>query len=735
MPPEPESPQSGRWIPLLFAAAIFASAFLIFLVQPMVGKRILPWFGGAPAVWTLCLAFYQTTLFAGYAYAHCVIRYVPPAFQLPLHGLLLSAALFALPVLPSAAWAPAGGSEPSRAILTMLSFHVALPFLALAATGPLVQAWFARRFPNRSPYPLYAVSNTGSLLAMLSYPFLLEPRLPLSTTGQLWSVAFGATGIGVLACAHLSARGAAGEQRNLELPTDGIPKPPRLGAGRVTLWFLLSACTVTLLMGVTNELCLDVASVPFLWILPLSVYLISFILCFRSERSNRRVPYLLMTALPLFYPAIIDFLGHGEGGILAMADSIQGQIALLCLLLFGACMLLHGELHRLRPPARSLTTFYLCISGGGALGGIFVGLVAPRIFDDYNEFRLGLGLGCLLLLSARWHDSQGWLHRTAPRWRWAVAASVTAILLSQLGLGGVDRPDELLLQERTFFSVLRIYQYGEGEKEQRHLLSGTTLHGVQFPSSERRPTSYYGELTGIGLALAQREPNEPSAIGVVGLGIGTLAAYGRPGDRFRFYEIDPAVIRLARNTRYFSYLAHSLAELEIVEGDARVSLTSELERDGEARFDILIIDAFTSDAIPVHLLTREAFELYGKVIKAKGLLAVHASNRRLDLTPLVARLGESTGFAVAAVATSAVGQHLSAQSIWVFLSRDRSRILSLMQFANARRQQPGIPEDAIRLREFSAAEIANTPLWTDDYSDLFGAMEPIPILSNAEPES
>ena len=292
----------------------------------------------------------------------------------------------------------------------------------------------------------------------------------------------------------------------------------------------------------------------------------------------------------------------------------------------------------------------------------------------------------------------------------------------------------MLLQERTFFGVLRVQQVEEGEREQRHLVSGTTLHGVQFPASERRPTSYYGELTGIGLALAQRESNEASTIGVVGLGIGTLAAYGRPGDRFRFYEIDPAVIRIARDPRFFTYLAHSLAELEIVEGDARVSLASELERGGEARFDFLIIDAFTSDAIPMHLLTREAFELYGKVIQQEGLLAVHASNRRLNLTPLVARLGESTGFSVVAVGTSAMGRYLSAQSVWVFLSRDRSRIDSLMRFAKTSQRQLGLPEDAIRFREFSAAEIAGTPLWTDDYSDLFGALKPIPIRFNVDPE-
>ena len=733
MQPEPESPQPGRGGLLLFAGAVFASAFLIFLVQPMVGKRILPWFGGAPAVWTLCLAFYQTTLFAGYAYAHCLIRYVPPAFQLTLHGLLLAGALFALPVLPGQAWTPAGGAEPTGAILSMLAVHVALPFLALAATGPLVQAWFARRHPTRSPYPLYAVSNAGSLLAMLSYPFLLEPRLSLSTTGQLWSFAFAATGVAVLACARMAGRGGAGGQHEIVAPANAASEASPLGAERVALWFLLSACAVVLLMGVTNELCLDVASVPFLWILPLSVYLISFILCFRSDRRHRRVPYLLMAALPFLLPYAVPLLGGNDGRFFAAANSVQGQIASFCVMLFGACMILHGELHRLRPPARSLTTFYLCVSGGGALGGIFVGLVAPRIFDDYHEVRLGLALALLLLLSARRHDSQGWLHRTAPRWRWAVAVVGIAALFVQWGAQMSARPDFLLLQERTFFGVLRVQQFEEGLNEQRHLLNGSTLHGVQFPQTEQRPTTYYGELTGIGLAFSQRAPNAPSVVGVVGLGIGTLAAYGRPGDRFRFYEIDPAVIRIARDTAYFTYLANSRAELEVVEGDARISLASELAQGGGDRFDFLIIDAFSSDAIPVHLLTREAFELYRQVTKANGLIAVHTSNRRLDLSPLVIKLGANAGLSVVGIATDSLREHLSAQSLWLFLGRDRRRVLSVIRFAEHRRNQLQLPKNAIRSRAFSAVGLTGTPLWTDDYSDLFGVMLPIPFGFNPRP--
>jgi spermidine synthase len=724
VPPPKASLPHARWDPLLFASTIFASAFLIFLVQPMVAKRILPWFGGAPAVWSLCLAFYQTALFAGYAYAHLLIRWLRPALQPPVHGLVLATALLALPVLPGDARAPTGGSDPSGTILAILARHVALPFLALAATGPLVQSWFSRRHAGRSPYPLYAVSNAGSLLALLSYPFLIEPRLPLSVTGSLWSAAFVLTGIGVVACAGLAARASA------QLPDPGAAaasSSPPAGVARIALWVLLSACAVMLLCGVTNELCLDAAAVPFLWILPLSVYLVSFILRFRSERSRRRVPYLVLAAGLLFLPAIEGFLG-GDGRLTAMAATVQGQIVLWCLVLFAACMLLHGELHRLRPGAPRLTLYYLCISGGGALGGIYVGLFAPRLFDDYLEVPLGLSLGCLLLVASRWYDSQGWLHGGAPRWRWATA--MTATLAAGWGFwsGAFAQDEETVLLKRTFFGLLRVQQLGSGEGLQRQLLHGTTLHGVQLSLREQSPSLYFGELTGIGLALTQREAGRPSTVGVVGLGIGTLAAYARPGDRFRFYEIDPGVIGIARNPDYFTYLANSRAELEIVEGDARISLASELGKEGGGRFDFLIIDAFNSDAIPVHLVTREAFDLYRKSLREGGVLAVHVSNRHFDLSPLIARLGEGIGFSNTSIETTdQLTPYLSAESFWMFLSSDAGRLSSLRRLALLRRSQLRLPHDAIRVHVFSSAETTDVRPWTDDYSDLFGALRPISL--------
>jgi len=712
-----------RILLLLFAGTSFASACLIFVVQPMVGKRILPWFGGVPAVWMLCLAFYQTALFAGYAWAHWLVRGVQSGRQLALHALLFMGAALALPVLPGEAWKPQGAVEPSGAILAMLAVNVAPAFLVLAATGPLLQAWFARCQPERSPYPLYAVSNLGSLLALLGYPFLLESRLSLSTSGRLWSAAFVVTGLAVLACGALARRA---RPLDWEAPADGGGTPP-LRQAPAALWLLLAACAVVLLMGVTNELCLDVASVPFLWILPLATYLTTFILCFGSRRSPRRVISVSLTLLVLGVQFLARRASEGEGSLAAVAESIQVQILLHCLFLFGACMVLHGELHRLRPAPSRLTTFYMCVSGGGALGGLFVGIVAPIVFDDYLELPIGVGLGCLLLLAACWYDDQGWLRRHAPRWHWALAGALTGIVLVNLATGALGRLENVLHQERGFFGVLRVRQVGERANTQRQLFNGTTLHGLQLVGGAQRPTSYYGVLTGIGLALTQRRPEVPSRIGVVGLGIGTLAAYGRRGDRLRFYEIDPAVVRLASDPAYFTFLARSAAEIEIVEGDGRIALEGERDASSPSRFGLLVVDAFSSDAIPVHLLTREALAVYLGVLDPEGLLAVHSSNRHFELEPVLGQLARDAGLRVLVIENDPLPRRLSARATWVFLSRSGNRLRALATFAEQRSRALGLDRQAIRTRVPTPRGLAESPVWTDDYIDLLGAMRPLPV--------
>jgi spermidine synthase len=710
----------GVFLPgvLLFVATTFASAFLIFLVQPLVAKRILPWFGGVPAVWSLCLAFYQTTLFAGYAYAYLLIARARPRAQLIVHSVAVAAAVLALPVLPGDAWRPDGHADPSAAILVMLLANVALPFFVLAATGPLVAVWFSRRYPARSPYPLYAVSNLGSLVALLAYPFALEPRLALSTTGQTWSVAFAVTGAAVIACAALSAR------LNPAVAAAAADTTSRARPGRVALWVLLSGCAVVLLMGITNHLCLDVASVPFLWIVPLAIYLATLIVCFGAPRVYRRIPFVLLAVLAFCADLILPRLGLAMAVRNALGGAVTYQIVQYGLFLLGACMVLHGELYRLRPPARSLTAYYLCTSGGGALGGLFVGLVAPRVFDGFYELQVGLALACLLFLAACYDDVRGFLARGAPTWRWAIVVPAVAMALGYAGMQTFRTPRYVLHQERSFFGVLRVELQRSADSQARALLHGSTQHGVQVVGNETKPTSYYGIHTGIGIALARLEQSPPVRIGVVGLGTGTLASYGRAGDQIQFFEIDPAVIRLSRDSGFFTFLEQSAADVAVVLGDGRISLAREREQNAP-RFDYLIVDAYSSDAVPLHLLTREALALYLDSLEPDGLLAIHTSSRHFDLLPVLSRLAEEAQLHFASLDSTAAPKFFSGASTWVFFARDAAPIDALAHAAEQRRRVLGLDGTARpAVRRATREEIDRAPLWTDDYSDLYRALTP-----------
>jgi SAM-dependent methyltransferase len=707
----------------LFVATTFASAFLIFLVQPLVAKRILPWFGGVPAVWSLCLAFYQTTLFAGYAYAYLLIARASPRQQLALHAGVVALAVLALPVLPGDAWQPEGSGDPSARILAMLLANVGLPFFALAATGPLVAAWFSRRYPARSPYPLYAVSNLGSLIALLAYPFALEPRLPLSATGQFWSGAFAATGGAVIACAFLARREVVASVTG---PADANVGPEQTPV-HTALWVLLSACAVMLLMGITNHLCLDVASVPFLWILPLALYLASLIVCFGAPRVYRRIPFALLAMFCYFAGPILMFLGASNAVVAAFGGKLPFEVTRYGMLLFAACMVLHGELYRLRPPARSLTAFYLCTSGGGALGGLAVGLVAPRVFNGFYEFPIGLALAAALLLVAWRRDPAGWLARGAPRWRLGAVLAVAGAAMVALGWQTFARPENLLHQERSFFGVLRVHEILGSRWRTRILVHGTTLHGLQIEGHENTPTAYFGPRTGIEAAMSLREPDVPVDIGVVGLGAGTLAAYGRAGDRFRFFEIDPAVIRIARDAGYFRFLARSAAQVEIVEGDGRIALARERARNAP-RFDYLIIDAYSGDAVPVHLLTREAIALYADAIRPDGYLVFHVSARYLDLVPIIFQLADDAQLFAVSLENGRFPRLLTNPAIWVFVSRSEARIRAI-----AEAPEPG--GTALRRTVVwpTRERIASAPLWTDDYSNLLRVLRRQPTSYDGPP--
>jgi spermidine synthase len=708
-----------RWSVVLFGATAFASAFLIFLVEPLVAKRVLPWFGGAPAAWSVCLAFYQVMLFAGYGYANLLIARANAGNQLAIHALAVSAAIIALPVLPAEAWRPEETGDPSAAILALLLANVALPFLVLAATGPLVAVWFARRHPTRSPYALYAASNFGSLGALLAYPFGLEPRLAVSATSRLWSGAFVATGAAILACAGLAwrtrpAAAAAHEMAEAIDPRDRRP-------GRVALWIALAACAVVILMAVTNELCLDIASVPLLWIAPLAIYLFTLILCFGMPRSYRRTPYVVLALLAFTAPTLADRLGV----VAALFEATSGELlfvsALYGGLLFATCMLLHGELYRLRPPARSLPWFYLCVAGGGAAGGLAVGLGAPRVFDWFFELPLGLALCLVLFLVACRDDPRGWLGRGAPRWRIGLAVAVAGYGVAAVGSDLLDQPSSVLRHERSFFGVLSVQQRDSDQGPLRVLMHGSTVHGSQLEHAQDQPTSYYSVHTGIGLALSNREPGVPARIGVIGLGAGTLAAYGHAGDHMVFFEIDPADIRLARDGRYFTYLAHSAADISIVEGDGRISLLR-YRAHNLPRFDYLIVDAFTGDVVPVHLLTREALALYLDALDPGGLLAIHISSRYFDLMPVVSRLAADARLHAVNLISVELEAQASGASSWVLLARDERRVRSLADAAEDDTRRLGVRGALPPIQFPSAAMIARATLWTDDYSDLLGAL-------------
>lgn len=691
----------------LFAAAVFAAAFLIFGIQPLVAKRILPWFGGSPAVWMICLAFYQTTLFIGYVYAHVLIRFASPWLQFGIHAGLLALAAASLPVLPDGAWKPSGQESPSWHIVSMLLANVAVPFASLAATGPLVQAWFARRHTARSPYPLYAVSNLGSLLALVAFPFWIEPNLPVTTAGAIWSWAFFATGLPILACAFLARRVSSG-------PAPARSEP--LSANRIAVWVALAGTAVIVLMSVSSRLTLDLASVPFLWVLPLALYLMTLIWSFSSDGAYRRGPWLGIFAVATLAVAAAPVL----------LSDLLSQIVLYTLLLFSGCMLMHGELFRLRPAADSLTAFYLCVAGGGALGGLFTGLVAPGIFNDHSELELGTAMvwGLSFLICRR--DPESWAYRERARWHQVVAGAASVLLVVAPRLSPDGSVSELeILRERTFFGVLRIDEGGPGRLRQRQLTSGTTLHGMQLLDPARRhlPTTYYGVATPVGVLLSSRAPDRDTRVGVVGLGIGTLASYGRPGDRFRFYEIDPVVIRIARDPAYFDFVSQSAAEVEIVEGDGRLSLERENAVGGEGRFDILVVDAFSSDAIPVHLLTREAFATYLEAMADDGVLAIHASSRHFDLASVVARLGSEAGLSGVDVTNRQQPGRLSAASRWLVLSASGARIDGLVADLERDRRGAGIARRAFLIERFTPQHVTGAPLWSDDFSDLLGSLQ------------
>jgi SAM-dependent methyltransferase len=676
---------------MLYAFTIFVSAFLLFQVQPVIAKTILPWFGGGAAVWTTCMLFFQLLLVGGYLYAHFTTRALSARSQAIVHAGLLVAAAAALPIIPDAAWKPAGDADPGLRILGLLAVTVGLPYFVLSTTGPLVQVWYSRANQGAMPYRLYALSNLGSMLALVTYPIAVEPWLPTRAQALGWSGAFL---VFAVACGALAWRSRAATWEVTAGAAEGVAARPTYS--RYALWAGLAAIASVLLLAFTSHLSQNVAPIPFLWVLPLALYLLSFILTFDGRGWYSRKVYL-----PL--------LAAGLGGVTATLHADFRHSPLWAMLpiyagtLFVACMVCHGELVRLKPPPRYLTGFYLAISVGGALGGVFVGLIAPRFFADLYELPVGLVAAAALVAVVLAFDRETF--SDVRSWRaavlgCAVLAGALAVTLAWIYAGYAA---DATVRVRNFYAAMRVWDSGSGEDEQRVLTHGSITHGKQFTAPERRRwiTSYYGETSGVGRAILAAEKRGPVKVGVIGLGTGTLAGYGRAGDTYRLYEINPQVIDLAM--KQFSFVTDTRAKVETVLGDARLSL----EREPPQAFDVLAVDAFSSDAIPVHLLTAEAFETYFRHLKPGGILAVHISNRYLDLKPVLRQAAAKFGRHAGMVDEDSDGERGVYGSTWVLIAADATAFED-ERFDGA--IEP-LPDDK-RVR-----------LWTDDYSDLWGILK------------
>jgi SAM-dependent methyltransferase len=740
------------------ALTILLSSFLLFLVQPIIAKQILPWFGGSAGVWTVCLVFFQMVLLLGYSYAHWLTRRRTASRQFVLHMVLLLVSCLTLPIIAGSFWKPIHDHRPALQILGLLAATVGLPYFLLASTAPLLQRWLSdtsSATQARSIYRLFALSNLGSLGGLLSYPFAIEPSATVRTQAWVWSGAYVLFAVCLFDYVFRRWQRPDGDQVSTisEVAPESAPAP-----GVYAYWIACAALGSALLLSVTHQITENVAAIPFLWIVPLSLYLLSFIICFggRSGRGwyERRFWMLpAMVATPVMAWALT---AAGEN------LSIYVALPLYAVGLLLGCVVCHGELARSKPTPDYLTHFYLSLAAGGALGGLLVGLVAPEIFSGYWELPLALialaGLGALSspkemrllpmtpwlsklvvtvlaiglilfllsLLPSRLHiyPEQWALIVTGPVFWVGVALLLMPVLLLRFRAVALAALLCTLLFDwwyyhshslhygtqlavRNFYGTLRVHDAPDGEWRIRSLVHGTIKHGTQIMEApqSRMPTTYYGADSGIGRAIRVKQQSIGALrIGSIGLGAGTLAAYGRPGDSFRIYELNPAVVDIAQTQ--FTYLKDSNARIEVVLGDARLSLERELAQGAFERpkqhFDILSVDAFSGDAIPVHLLTREALASYARVITPDGVIAFHITNLYLDLAPVVGQIARDAGFQAVLIDDRTTVSRWMLPSRWVLLTHSTTLL-----------QQPEIAS-------YSTPIVARSgvPVWTDQFSNL-----------------
>ena len=670
---------------MFYALVIFISAFLIFLVQPLIAKQILPWFGGSAAVWGTCLVFFQSALLAGYAYADAINRWLTLKRQVALHtGLLILAAL-TMPIIASDSWRPLGTEEPISRILGLLAATIGLPYFLLATTTPLVGAWYWRRHQTSAPYRLFALSNFASLLALLGFPFLIEPWLGNRETAWAWSALFVLFAVLCIALGRTTiahARGVVDAPASADLST--TPAPQAVGVQQWVLWVTLSAIGSAMLLGVSSHLTQNISSAPLLWVVPLALYLITFIISFDHPRWYVRAAYLPIAG------ALIPVMAW-------LSDSLNLKLVtpVYACGLFVVCMVCHGELARLKPHPSKLTAFYLSLSVGGALGSLAMAVVAPLVFDGYFELYAALVAAAVagLFLSIGQTPTARLLSRSA----------VALVVLSVAGLSWMgirDYTAGVRFMERDFYGVVRTRDNPTGA-DFRTMIHGAISHGGQLLAEDLQmtPSSYFGPGSGYGRMFSSLPPG-PKKVGVIGLGAGALAVYAAPGDHWVFYEISPAVVRAAKQE--FTFLDRMKGTHEIVIGDGRLAL----DREAPRQFDVLAIDAFSGDSIPSHLITKEAMDIYIKHLKPNGVIVFQATNRFVDLMPVARNLADAHGLTAALVTDSP--QFTDGPEYWLAMTDQVIMTRNPALFAS-----PQLRSDAKII-----PKRPGFPMFTDDYINL-----------------
>jgi hypothetical protein len=660
-----------RW---LYALTIFLSAFLLFVVEPMAAKQLLPTLGGSSAVWTTCLVFFSLVLLLGYLYAHWVSSRFDSRKQAVIHILLLTAGLLTLGIRirPSPA---AVSFHPALTVFRVLVTVIGLPYLALSATTPLLTAWYADSFEGRSPYRLFALSNLASLLALSSYPLLIEPGLTMNQQTKWWSGGF-------LLFAVLC--GAIAWQGRRRIPSS-TPEQAALTGHAEPFWFLLALGGGMMLTAVTSHMSANIAAIPLLWLPPLALYLLTFILAFQGAWTPIRqsmLRFVLVAVASLAY----------ELRDIRTQLPIAISVPLFLIGLFVTCFFLHGELYERRPVTAGMTRFYLVTAAGGAAGTLLIGVVAPLVLRANYDLACALVVVALIALAATWHD--GW----GLRMLWMVGATAAVVVLSAQVK---QYDDDAVALMRNFYGTLRVREshLPPQSDTDRQLLNGTIEHGAEWfaPQFLGQPLTYYAPDSGLGLAMRLCCGTDPKRVGVIGLGTGTVAAYGNRGDVIRFYEINPLVERLA--SHWFTFLHGSGAKTDVVLGDARLSLATESPQ----HFNVIVIDAFSGDAIPVHLLTREALALYRRHLEPDGVIAFHVSNQYINLEPVVAAIAADAGLHAVSVHSHGDDQNGLYYADWILVTANQVLL-----------GQPEVVNNA-----FPTPVQAGVRLWTDNYSSVF----------------